>query len=298
MKTGAIELIRSDDTLKRSYGLYHLLVNLCFAFLSVPFLLVVTGKSVFNGVIVTRSPDLFFSQDSPLFSENLFTVSCLLLFLLCIYSALFVAERLVEVGKLALIYIVGGFYMSFWFFGENLYANGTSLPMLILLLTIITFPSKADLMESRKSPDVRAIQLVGLGVVAMFFASGLSKLSVLGFAWASAENIQNILLYRYLFVDIEASRWLANSPLACALIGWAVLIFELGGGLLLFSLKRGGMLYGICAMTFLFGTWLLLGIDEFIALFLPFTLVFFLPCHSDSCWRRIFLMESRISERK
>lgn len=298
MKPGVIKLFLSGCSVKRSYGLFHLVTNLSFAGLSVPFLYLVTEGSVFNNVVVIRPPDFFLSQDSPLFSEGLFTVSCFLLFFLSIYSAFFVAERMVELAKLILTYVVGGFYMSFWFFGGNLYANGTSLPLLIMLLVVITFPSKQKLLNETVVPDMRPIQFMCLGVVAMFFASGLSKLSVLGFAWASAENIQNILLYRYLFVDIEVSRWLANSPVACGIIGWAVLIFELGGGLVLFFLNRGSLIYGAGAVTFLSGTWLLLGIDEFIALFLPFTLVFFLPGHSVSDWRRIFLMESRISERK
>ena len=298
MNLQSIELLRSGCGIRRSYGLYFILVNLGFAALSIPFLFSVTKQSVFRNNVIFQPPGLFLPQHSPLFSETVFTTCCVLLVILCIYSALFVAGRLIDFSKLILTFVVSGFYMSFWYFGTDLYANGTSLPLLVFGLTMLIFPSKKRLLRSHEPVDERPLQFAALAVVAMFFASGLSKISVLGFAWASTDNIQNILLYRFLFVGSETSLAMASSKVISGLIGWAVLLFELLGGLLLLVMKRGSLIYGLCAMTFLLGTWLILGIDEFISLFLPFILVFFLPSHSLSSWRRIFLMESRISERK
>ncbi len=261
-------------------------VGSLFLFVSLPFVYVCTLSTVYSGKVSFAPVPLFEDLGIPLLSVNGFRVLSAVTGILAAAFAFSLGGRLIAIlFWTSLVYILGH-YESFWHFQPELFASGTVLPIWCVAVMIF-FP-----FESASGGQVSATPLgiMKLIPVAMFFSAGVSKILASGFAWVDAGNIGLILRYRYLLTDSSAALWLSEAGPVLKLVGPLVLAFELLGGLWFLLAPRHQYVYGSVAVLFLVGTYFVMGIDEFLLLFLPFFAVYFLPEASPGLWsgRRAF----------
>lgn len=120
----------------------------------------------------------------------------------------------------------------------NPYLRGLTIPTLGLL--VLSFARCGDALALWPRPkaapapsgDYRwPLRLVQVLFCQIYFFAGYSKLFATGWSWPSAENVRgHLLVLNQALVappDSSLGYALAASPLACAAVGWAGLVFEL-----------------------------------------------------------------------
>jgi hypothetical protein len=283
-----------------SYRYFMYIYNLLLIIISLPFLFYITTITVYSGKIKNTSTEIYeLLHGETLINYATYLTFFSLLILLCIVCMFWGGHWLAETLRLALYIIISSIYMSFWKFGSGIFANGNSLNIMILLIIILSFPGPNKI-AFQKGTFFTLIPLlfVEMIITATFFSAGLNKLLTTGLSWASADNIRNILEYRYLFSGNEIIVTILRNNYLLYLIGPVVLIFELMGWALLIFLKETRWIYGSLCVLFLFLTRFVLGIDEFVFLFLPGLSIYFMPYSSPGIWRAVFRKNSHISIRK
>jgi vitamin K-dependent gamma-carboxylase-like protein len=128
----------------------------------------------------------------------------------------------------------------------NPYLRGLTIPTLGLL--VLSFARCGDALalfprpprEPAPSGDYRwPLRLVQVLFCQIYFFAGYSKLFATGLSWASADNIRGhlLVLNQALVAPASSSAGyaVAQWPLACAVLGWGGLAFELAFPLVLFS---------------------------------------------------------------
>lgn len=114
----------------------------------------------------------------------------------------------------------------------NPYLRGLTLPTLGLLL--LAFAPAAGRLSGPAADDPAPawpVRLVQVLLCQMYFFAGYAKLLASGWAWPAAANVRGYLLVlnQGLATDPASTLGyaLAEHPLACALLGWGGLAFEL-----------------------------------------------------------------------
>ena len=141
-----------------------------------------------------------------------------------------------------LLYHFAPFETALW--TGNPYLRGLTIPTLGLL--ILSFSRCGDALavwpyrkDAAPSADYTwPLKLTQLLFAQIYFFSGYAKLATSGLEWASAANIRGHLLVLNQLLEFPPGSpgfVLASSPLACAIVGWAGLLFDLAFPLVLFS---------------------------------------------------------------
>lgn len=237
-----------------------------FLVISFPFLFINTVKNLYSGHLNITPPPFFVNLNIPLLHFNSYCgLSILLIFTLI---GFFFTDYFYPVFLFVLLYFLGH-YESFMYFNANLFAIGTTLPFSFVLLSL---PAS----QSTKKYLYWALPIA-------LATAGLSKIHYSGLNWSSASNIGHILNYRYLLTSSNIPRYISQYPMLCMFLGVFTLIFELCGWILLLIFSHKRWLYGICALFFISGTFVVMVIDEFLPLYLPVLSLYFFNFKNERC---------------
>ncbi len=240
-----------------------------FSLVSLPYIYFSTLRSTYAGTVNTTSLKFL----NLFFIPNLHVVYFHILFfvlLLFYFTSLFIRFRIfTHVIMYAILVLWSSQYELFMSFSDNIFANGLSFILFFHASLLATLLRKHSGQNKRNETFQPYLWVLPVTLV----SAGLSKMLSAGLDWPSEVNIQQIFLYRYLLTDNPLALTVAESKIFCSFIGASVLLFEMFGGLFLVFKKP--RIYGFFAAMFITSTLVLMGIYEFLPLYLPALFVYF-----------------------
>jgi hypothetical protein len=134
------------------------------------------------------------------------------------------------------------------------------------------------LLASREQKGAWPLLAVRGALGIAYLGAAFSKLDDSGVRWLDGYNLQTILLEKFaVFPRLTLGAQLAQSHALCLAMSWATVAFELSFWTVLLWPRRSNArwVYAGIGLAFHLGTWLLMGIWQFVASFCAVYLVFF-----------------------